>query len=363
MKSSALIQNAIDFMDYQFDYVPCDLINIKRLLPILYDEQCEDVLAIEKRFQVGKGYLITNGTGTGKTLVGLGVIKRFLVQNKRNILIVVPTDPKCEDWIQEGFEKTDITITKLTSITDKGIGVRVTTYANFYQNQAIEEELFDLVIYDESHYLTQNQAGKETSCLAKHHVIVNTPRQARAKAVDYAGPVPKLPDTLYDIRQKEIFDAQKKEWARRHDEHATKLINTTKVLFLSATPFAYHKSLIYVDGTLYPIYEKEIEERDQGSYYNETTGFEKFLVENFGYRMRNNKVTKPEADVNQSLLEREFFEKMVKDGVASTRVIDIDVDYSRDFYKVDSTIGETIDNGRALLYEQDFEIKIKNWRL
>ena len=46
--------------------------------------------------------LFTNGTGTGKTFSGLGIIKRFSNAGKNNILIVVPNDKIIEDWQKSG---------------------------------------------------------------------------------------------------------------------------------------------------------------------------------------------------------------------------------------------------------------------
>ena len=47
--------------------IPGDLDNVAEMLPQLFPEQQEDVTFAEKRFASGgKGYLFTNGTGTGK---------------------------------------------------------------------------------------------------------------------------------------------------------------------------------------------------------------------------------------------------------------------------------------------------------
>ena len=81
--------------------IPGDPTNIKNMMPFLFDTQAEDISFAENRFKVGKWYLFTNGTGTGKTFVGLGIAKRFYVQDKREILIVVPTEKKCTDWQKE----------------------------------------------------------------------------------------------------------------------------------------------------------------------------------------------------------------------------------------------------------------------
>ena len=56
------------------------------------------------------------------------------------------------DWISEG-RVLGLSLYKLKDTNDKGVQISVTTYANFYQNDAINEKTWDLVIYDESHYL------------------------------------------------------------------------------------------------------------------------------------------------------------------------------------------------------------------
>ena len=83
---------------------PGDLENIKATLPYLLEGQQEDVLKAETRFAKPDGYgiLFTNGTGTGKTFTGLGVVKRMQRQGKTNVLIVVPDDKIAADWVKSG---------------------------------------------------------------------------------------------------------------------------------------------------------------------------------------------------------------------------------------------------------------------
>ena len=61
-----------------------------------------------------------------------------------------------------------VDISQLESIQDSGNGVVITTYANFYQNENIHNENWDLVVYDESHYLMANQGGEITSTTEAH---------------------------------------------------------------------------------------------------------------------------------------------------------------------------------------------------
>ena len=273
-------------------YINGCLQNIAEMLPQLYDHQHEDVLRAEKRFEEGKGYLFTNGTGTGKTFVGLGIAKRFYENNKKDILIVVPTEQKSIDWIEDG-ELIGLKIIRLDGIEDAGHNVTVTTYANFYQNDAINRRIFDLIIYDESHYLNQNAAGNQTVYLSKHKKTARLPSALEVESYFFAGSSPtKEDDNYYE---------KKKQWEENRIEIKRDLVNQTKVLFLSATPFAYHKSIKYADGCIFNISER-IEPIDYSSSYNQATGFDKFLQENFGYHMRTNRISRPESEINVNLL-------------------------------------------------------------
>lgn len=333
-------QLTINFFD-KIEFIPGCLKNIKEMLPKLFHTQVEDVAAAEKRFQNGKGYLFTNGTGTGKTFVGLGIAKRFYEQDKREILIVVPTQKKCSDWIEEALLNFGIRVYQLDGIQDKGKEVTITTYANFYQNEAILMRDFDLVIYDESHYLNQNEQGSFTSYLMQHREVVKLPSVVKPK-------VKNLP-SLYSIddRGREVFDQLK------YYQIVNEKVNKTKVIFLSATPFAYHKSIKYADGCLFEINET-IEDEEYNGSYNVPTGWSKFLVENFGYRMRYNKCTYPESGVDINLMERNFFESWKEKGVMSTRQINLDYDYSREFIILDSEIGQKVEEGFELFWNDNF---------
>src|SRR5690606_38777489 len=74
-----------------------------------------------------------------------------------------------------------------------------------------------------------------------------------------------------------------------------------RVVFLSATPFAYVKSIEYAEGFLFH-YGPEPESRG----YNVPGAREAFFIKHFGYRMRYNKLTEPDAEVDRSVMEIEF---------------------------------------------------------
>jgi len=175
----------------------CDRENIVETLPFLLPQQQDDVLKAETQFfdeshndrdhAFGKGYMFTNGTGTGKTYTGLGIVKRFIKQGKGRILILTPSQTKVKDWIEDAanldIELNDLDKTAkarkdgTTAITEKGEGAVITTYANFRQNKALLEDLFDLIVYDESHRLLENKGGVGTTGSMQHYKLSNRNEQ------------------------------------------------------------------------------------------------------------------------------------------------------------------------------------------
>ena len=168
-----------------------DMKNIEETLPFLLPQQQEDVLRAETQFfgkehadrehAYGKGYMFTNGTGTGKTFTGLGIAKRLVKQGKGRILIVTPSQKKVSDWIKDGrnlnMEIRDLdSIAKergTTATTESGEGVVITTFANFGLNKKLLETKWDAVIYDESHRIMENKKGAETARSMQHYMVTN----------------------------------------------------------------------------------------------------------------------------------------------------------------------------------------------
>lgn len=165
--------------------------NIEETLPYLLPQQQEDVLKAETQFfgeehadrehAYGKGYMFTNGTGTGKTFTGLGIAKRLVKQGKGRILIVTPSQKKVSDWIKDGHNL-NMEIRDLdswakdrgtTATTESGEGVVITTFANFGVNKKLLETKWDAVIYDESHRIMENKKGTETARSMQHYMVTN----------------------------------------------------------------------------------------------------------------------------------------------------------------------------------------------
>jgi len=138
------------------------------------------------------------------------------------------------------------------------------------------------------------------------------------------------------------------------------IYQSVKVVFLSATPFSYHKALGYADGILFHIDEPDLSKPfhvDQHVYL--TNSDKTFYIQNFGYRVRYNKLTVPESGVDVGLMERNFNEKLKKEGVLSSRLLEVDKDYSRDFILVDDELGKTIDTGMKIASGYSDEEKYK----
>lgn len=207
--------------------------NIEETLPYLLPQQQEDVLRAETQFfgnehadrehAYGKGYMFTNGTGTGKTFTGLGVAKRLVKQGKGRILIVTPSQKKVSDWIKDGrnlnMEIRDLdSIAKergTTATTESGEGVVITTFANFGVNKKLLETKWDAVIYDESHRIMENKNGTETARSMQHYMVTN-----RSESHCFL----RLQETNKDYQKMkslgERFDAERgKEVKRIQDEY------------------------------------------------------------------------------------------------------------------------------------------------
>lgn len=292
----------------------------------------------DRHLYVTDGFNLTHNTYTG-----LGIAKRFIAMDKKHILIISPTDKKCKDWIEEA-EYMGIAVYQLEDINDAKHSVCVTTYSNFYQNEAISRIHWHLVIYDESHYLQQNGQGETTVYELRHKQIARLPSVKKAEL--------NLPENFDYVNSKT-------------DEELNQILydyaQSTKVVFLSATPFAYVKSLMLADGCLWDIEESCVFRENR--HWNAKPKKWEFYIENFGYRVRYNKLTIPETGVDMNLMEREFYEKYKKLGVISGRTIDVPFDYSRDFIVLNSEIGRKIDEGMEIFTQKYFSDNYKTLKI
>lgn len=347
--------------------------NIAKTLPYLNGSQHEDVHTAEVRFSKPDGYgmLFTNGTGTGKTFLGLGQIKRFVKAGKGAVLIVVPNEAVAKGWIDSG-KSLLLDIHQLANIDDSGKGVSITTYANFSNNKTIADREYDLVIADEAHELMRSQDASLTASLNTLRAITLHPSgvaqrgkllhrnlhaqiaeltekadalAANDKRTEKQGlALKKLQDDIAQLAEQ----LAKASNDVRNDVAARQGAARPRALFLSATPFAYEVNIQWAEGYLFN-YPPKIE----SGAYNTPSPYAQFMIENFGYRMRYGKLTQPDAKVDSGIMQRQFNTRLRKEGVLSARLLDVDADYDRKFVLVKEGIGSRIDEGLQWLREAD----------
>ena len=342
---------------------------------MLLPDQQGDVAFFERRLLTAKGHgvLTTNGTGTGKTFSGLGLIKRYARMGRDNIIIVVPNNKIASDWAGSG-RALSLNIQKLDDTQDNGgSGVVITTYANFRDNNSLLDREWDLLVFDESHYLRQADSFDTTQAEDMRNALTGHPRgrmayhykrhaeeyqqlREMADSIKSKQGLRNLDDTTDQMRdslQKDIDQLQKKSdrlrsklqaAADRDVEQRAELWeqNRTDTLMLSATPFPYRFSVDSAEGYLF---DYETQKTGEDLRYNNGNAREQFFITNFGYRMRYNKLTQPESGVDLGLMEREFANRLQKEGVMRSRMLDVDQDYDRQFYEVESQVGRKVDEG------------------
>lgn len=348
------------------DVVLSDAQNITDTLPLLSAEQVSDVINAERRLyeQGKKGMLFTNGTGTGKTYTGAGIIKRAVRMGKK-VLVVAPNGT-ISGW-QGAAKDLGFSLSKLPN-KSTGAGdnpATITTFQNFADNQEIMQEHFDLVVYDESHKLMANMQGSDTKATAAHFALTNREGKSRG-AMAYAKEFAKLRDDIRkhakdnDVSEAEATQLPKFQRRRnallkksdavdRKAQKAEKK-SPTKAVFLSATPFSGHKSVFYGDGY---IFESDEGYKDKGGY-NSGNPQQQFLVKNFGYRMKYNKANTPSADIDVGLLERDWADQMFDSGSMVGRVLNLAHDYSREFVVVEPGVGSKVDELYEVVNYKDY---------
>ena len=342
--------------------VPPDL---EAALPRLHPEQRSDVAFVEDRFAKpdGHGVMITNGTGTGKTWSGGGVIKRFWDKGKRNILVVAPSQGILDHWVKDmGKLAPDVRVDRLDDSSSNGREghVILTTYANLGMNETLADRAWDLVVADEAHTLSSDQAGTTTQALATFRAITNHPRGL----IDKARMLLRA-----DAAKVEALDVQRKAtrwpareqvdqaWAAAHADLTAKakaLVEKlkgeprSKAVLMSATPFSYDKSVDLAEGYLF-----DYGADPKTGAYNTPGAKDRFFMQHFGYRMRYNRLTKPDSAVESEVMERAFHEHLKRTGALTGRQLNLPFDYDRKFVNINSAVGKKID--QALQYLRDHE--------
>ena len=393
-----------------------DINNIRETLPFLLPQQQEDVLRAETQFfdethqdrehANGKGYMFTNGTGTGKTYTGLGIVKRFVKQGKKRILILTPSQPKVRDWINDG-KNLGLEIKSLddwakergtTATTEAGEGTIITTYANFRQNEELLNGTFDLIVYDESHRLMENKNAANTIGTNQHHMIANRDAAFATIRLRKINPFyqerDKVNDEFKEKREQLVKELTQEnpnemdgslvskgliphstdafnwheedterfpEFAQLHnrfqeltetiikkvdpqiEEQAKKDAAHTKVVFLSATPFNTRENIDYAQGYIFSYPDNE-----QARGYSVASPQTIFFEEHFGaaYKWRYGRLEHSERNAEAIAQQEREFSDWLQHTLCtmSGRIIDSEYDYSRDFPVVSVEHAEEINN-------------------
>lgn len=348
------------------------------VMPFLTAIQLHNTDFVAERFDTNgkQGVMITDGTGTGKTFSGLAIVKKMVDEGKKNIIIAAPNDTIINQWIDAARDFYKLEVTRLKDTDDAGEGIVITTYANFGENEELVNRNWDMVICDESHNLMNSEGGKTTNILSRLRLLTYHPTELRNRAEQTILSEDKIEarkivrkalalktkeaDSL-SAKERSIIsaseriqansedkltkeetaqiEAQAKEWEELNESEKP------KVMFLSATPFAYVNDIDYANGYLFDYPKLE------GQGYNQPNGLQQFLMEHFGYRMRSNKLTKPDGSVDNALMEMEFHEWLRNTGALTGHELEIDKDYNRGFILVDQGVGRQIDEGFEFLRE------------
>ncbi|RYY74489.1 MAG: hypothetical protein EOO52_13065 [Gammaproteobacteria bacterium] len=299
--------------------------------PIITKSQCDDVHNVINHFYVRgeKGKLFTNQTGTGKTFLACGAICAAAALNYKTILIVAPSEKILKDWNHSlslhGQESNIVTCSGNVNSNS----ITLMTYASFRQSPHLLHLLFDLLIFDESHYLLMNNKGESTSGCQLMRALIGHEKG-------------------YDLRRRLMEESFKKSAANVRKAHLAAR-ERTKVLLLSATPFASIMSVDYAEGVLFKYGSDPV---SRG--YNTPNARQQFFVDHFGFSMRCGRLTRPGVEVDANLMERKFHDYLVGLGSVSHRPLKVDTDYSRDFISVESAIGAKIDAGLRALREGNY---------
>ena len=392
-----------------------DMKNIEETLPYLLPQQQEDVLKAETQFfgkehadrehAYGKGYLFTNGTGTGKTYTGLGIAKRLAKQGKGRILFITPSQKKVSDWIKDG-KNLGLDIKDLdswakmrgtTATTESGEGMVITTFANFGLNKKLLETEWDAVIYDECHRIMENKKGTETARSMQHYMVTNRDENHCFQRLQSINPeyqkMNGAAEKFDALRLKEI-ERIKKEYKNSHPSATEKdVVNATlKSLPRDLNSFAPADGMTFPKlGKAYQDFikamdaynkvEPKLKEQAKDSWKNTKTiflsatpfntrenldyvegyifkypetdergmaGRTQFYLNHFGaaYKFRYHRleqsISNPDAVAKQEVAFSDYLQNTL--GTMSGRIIDSPYDYSRDFPTVAPDHAESFNN-------------------
>ena len=358
-----------------------DEANIAETLPLLYSEQHEDIKAIEKRLYSNDkpGMLVANGTGTGKTLTALGVIKRQIMNGKKKILIIVPSQDIANDaWVKDGK------LLGLDEFAYLGNGKTVDgvpniiSYSSLATNKHVQEVDWDLIICDEAHHIASGQKRTDVNGKPEEIGVYTTAFRGlfghkqggfngymRVKHSELYKQIDRLKEKndllnekmsrldmatksyIPTLEEQEQMDKIKAEFSKVKNEVNALRVKlseiaakerplytkrkkeaSTKTLLLSATPFAYPQNAYYAEGLLFDYADSRFGGSSGG-----------FLTKVFSFVVQKSGKIVPAKDrygqvLDTTAKEIAFHDKLVEDGAMVNRRLVGDKDYNRRFIKV-----------------------------
>ena len=358
-----------------------DEANIAETLPLLYSEQHEDIKAIEKRLYSNDkpGMLVANGTGTGKTLTALGVIKRQIMNGKKKILIIVPSQDIANDaWVKDGK------LLGLDEFAYLGNGKTVDgvpniiSYSSLATNKHVQEVDWDLIICDEAHHIASGQKRTDVNGKPEEIGVYTTAFRGlfghkqggfsgymRIKYSELYKQLDGLKEKndslsekiaiLSEAARSRTLTPKEQERLNKFETESSKLENeikalkvklykieekerplytkrkknaSTKTLLLSATPFAYPQNAYYAEGLLFDYADSRFGGSSGG-----------FLTKVFNFVIQQSGKIVPKRDkygqlIDTTVKEIAFHDKLVEDGAMVNRRLAGDKDYNRRFIKV-----------------------------
>lgn len=121
-----------------------------RIYPVLARYQQDGYGGLLKRAEKHGGAFLCDGVGLGKTFIGLMLVERFAVHEKKNVALFVPKSAKAPVWGRE--------LRKRLPDLFKGYGrLKIFSHTDLMRDKAAEEldrvaEEADVIIIDEAHH-------------------------------------------------------------------------------------------------------------------------------------------------------------------------------------------------------------------
>jgi hypothetical protein len=304
---------------------------------------------------------------------------------ERRVLVLTPKQSINNKFVNEAswFNMDAYNLQDTKDVGD-GYNLVVTTHANFRDNENVQNQDWDMIVVDESDQIMSSQEGKSTNAVnalriaAKHYSTTRKIAESRIGSPELqrlneeiqsleqemeTGRNEDIVSFLRTVAQKrarlnelvELRNAERKAYEKLIEAESERMQGMTKVVFMSATPFASSPALDYAEGFLFDYPKDKNGQRSQTQ----------FMAQNFAWRVNDYGKVKDKSGgrgVDQGFLEREFHEKLKAEGVLFTRMLDSEYDYSRTFIlfldpEGEQGIGRMIDKGIQVLESDEFKLR------